>query len=52
MSLVCSNTGQKKEGELSAYAVFNPNNEKLPGTFDASKIEDQFRAGSRLVWCT
>ena len=29
----------KKDGELSAYSVFNPNCEQLEGTFTAEQFE-------------
>ena len=42
--LVFTNTGERKPWELSAYSVFNPNFERIPGTFSA----DQFQPGLRM----
>ena len=35
----------KKPGELSAYSVFNPNCERLDGTFTAEQFEKELRYG-------
>lgn len=37
--LVFTNLGKLKPGERSAYSLFNPNNEKLPGTFGTEHME-------------
>ena len=41
--LIFSNLGQRKEGELSAYSVFNPNFERLEGDNLAEQFEAQLR---------
>ena len=38
--LLFTNLGQRKDGEISAYSMFNENNEKIAGTFDAKYYED------------
>ena len=40
--LIFANLGQRKPGTLSAYSVFNKNNEKLLGTFDLDSVERSF----------
>lgn len=35
-------TGPKKEGEVSAYSVFNPNCEAIDGTLKAEQFEREF----------
>ena len=39
--LICLNTnvGKKKKGTVSAYSVFNPNLERLPGQLTSEQIE-------------
>ncbi len=37
--LIFTNLGTRKEGEISAYSVFNKNCEKILGTFDSNQIE-------------
>lgn len=39
------NLGTKKEGEASAYSVFNPGVQRLPGQLDADEIDRQIRSG-------
>jgi len=39
------NTGTRARGTLSAYSVFNPNQERLDGTFTAEQFEGQLRGG-------
>lgn len=34
-----TNLGRRKSGELSAYSVFNPHCERLPGTLTAEHFE-------------
>lgn len=34
---------KRKEGELSAYEVFNPNQQALAGTFRAEQFDKQLR---------
>ena len=36
--LIFSNLGKRKPWQLSAYSVFNPNFERIPGTFTANDI--------------
>eukprot|EP01039_Chlorochromonas_danica_P005416 gene5416-5957_t len=38
-----TNLGERKEGELSAYSVFNRNFERLPGTLDAEQFDAEIR---------
>lgn len=38
-------TSPRKSNELSAYSVFNPNCERIKGTFDAEQIDKQIRSG-------
>lgn len=42
---ICANTRSrpKRQGELSAYSVFNPNCEAIDGTLDASQFENEIR---------
>lgn len=42
---IFSNLGKRKEGEMSAYSVFNKGYKQLPGTFSA---EDMFRGKTGL----
>ena len=37
--VIFSNLGKRAPGTLSAYSVFNPNFEELPGTLNASQFE-------------
>eukprot|EP00878_Enallax_costatus_P034273 GHUV01037992.1.p1 GENE.GHUV01037992.1~~GHUV01037992.1.p1 ORF type:complete len:149 (+),score=45.75 GHUV01037992.1:500-946(+) len=39
------NLGHKHEGEASAYSVFNPGVQRLPGQLDADEIDRQIRQG-------
>ena len=36
IALIFMNLGQRKPGELSAYSVFNPNQERILGTMSAN----------------
>jgi len=38
-------TGPKKQGEVSAYSVFNHNCEAIPGTLKAEQFEQEIRYG-------
>ncbi|XP_041354880.1 SAYSvFN domain-containing protein 1-like [Gigantopelta aegis] len=42
-------TGPKKTGDLSAYSVFNPNCERIDGTFTAEQFEKELRFGALSV---
>jgi hypothetical protein len=42
-------TGPKKEGEISAYSVFNPNCEAIDGTLKAEQFERELRYGAGSV---
>jgi len=42
-------SGPKKEGELSAYSVFNPNFETIDGTLTAEQFERELKFGSTSV---
>jgi len=46
---IFNNLGERKEGELSAYSIFNRGNERLPGTFTAEDIDAQFRSGAGVL---
>eukprot|EP00920_Eleutheroschizon_duboscqi_P038230 GHVT01091467.1.p1 GENE.GHVT01091467.1~~GHVT01091467.1.p1 ORF type:complete len:170 (-),score=12.58 GHVT01091467.1:230-739(-) len=39
----------RKEGELSAYSVFNPNCERIDGTLTAEQFETELRFGAAAV---
>lgn len=41
--------GPKKEGEVSAYSVFNPNCEAIDGTLKAEQFEKEIRYGAGSV---
>ena len=40
---IFTNLGKREPGTLSAYSVFNPNFEELPGTLTASQFEAEIR---------
>mmetsp|Transcript_52109 Transcript_52109/g.83049 ORF Transcript_52109/g.83049 Transcript_52109/m.83049 type:complete len:170 (+) Transcript_52109:21-530(+) len=40
---IFNNLGQRKDGQLSAYAMFNENYERIAGTFDSTFYEDMLR---------
>ncbi|CAI9720913.1 Hypothetical predicted protein [Octopus vulgaris] len=44
-----TNTGSKKKTGPSAYSVFNPDCERLDGTFTAEQFEKELRYGSGSV---
>ena len=37
--LIFANLGKRAPGTLSAYSIFNKNNEKILGTFDMNSVE-------------
>lgn len=39
------NLGQKREGDASAYSIFNPGVQRLPGQLDADEVDRQIRTG-------
>jgi hypothetical protein len=41
----CSLDRRRRRNELSAYSVFNPNFEKIQGTFSGEDYERQLRRG-------
>ncbi|PHU08400.1 hypothetical protein BC332_20260 [Capsicum chinense] len=43
--LIFYNLGHRKQGELSAYSVFNEDFRELPGTLNADHIDRDIRAG-------
>uniref|UniRef100_A0A7S2WSL2 SAYSvFN domain-containing protein n=1 Tax=Mucochytrium quahogii TaxID=96639 RepID=A0A7S2WSL2_9STRA len=43
--LIFTNLGERKDGSLSAYSVFNKGFKKLPGTFTAEEFDQQMRSG-------
>lgn len=45
VALIFLNLGQRREGELSAYSVFNDGFRELPGTLNADTIDHQIRQG-------
>lgn len=45
MVFIFVNLGKKQEGEASAYSVFNPGVQRLPGQLDADEIDRQVRTG-------
>ncbi|XP_052769702.1 SAYSvFN domain-containing protein 1-like [Mya arenaria] len=42
-------TGPRVSNKLSAYSVFNPNQERIDGTFTAEQFEKELRHGSQSV---
>jgi hypothetical protein len=42
------NLGRRKEGEASAYSLFNQGLRRLPGQLDAAQMDAQIRAGGGL----
>ena len=40
---IFTNLGQRKDGELSAYSMFNDNYERIAGTFDGQFYENMLR---------
>jgi len=44
-ALIVFNLGVRREGELSAYSIFNRNVERLPGQLDADQIDREIRQG-------
>lgn len=45
MAFIFVNLGNKREGEASAYSIFNPGVQRLPGQLDADEIDRQIRQG-------
>jgi hypothetical protein len=45
LATIFTHLGRKKEGEASAYSVFNPGVQRLPGQLDADVIDQQIRRG-------
>ena len=43
--LIASNLGTRAEGSLSAYSIFNPNLQRLPGQVIAEHLDGQMRRG-------
>lgn len=44
--LIAMNLGTKAEGELSAYSIFNPGLQRLPGQITAEDLDGQLRRGN------
>ncbi|KAH3850716.1 SAYSvFN domain-containing protein 1-like [Dreissena polymorpha] len=44
-----TSTGPRLGNRLSAYSVFNPNQERIDGTFTAEQFESELRHGSHAV---
>ena len=40
--------GKRKEGEASAYSIFNSDFQELPGTFNANRFDEQLRQGNAM----
>eukprot|EP01025_Chloroclados_australasicus_P023664 TRINITY_DN23946_c2_g1_i2.p3 TRINITY_DN23946_c2_g1~~TRINITY_DN23946_c2_g1_i2.p3 ORF type:complete len:118 (-),score=6.39 TRINITY_DN23946_c2_g1_i2:79-432(-) len=45
LGLIFFNLGKRKQGEMSAYSVFNEGFQELPGQFNAQQVDDQIRRG-------
>lgn len=45
VAFIFLNLGQRRDGELSAYSVFNEGFRELPGTLNADTIDHQIRQG-------
>eukprot|EP00236_Picocystis_salinarum_P005848 CAMPEP_0113926630 /NCGR_PEP_ID=MMETSP1159-20121227/3859_1 /TAXON_ID=88271 /ORGANISM="Picocystis salinarum" /LENGTH=206 /DNA_ID=CAMNT_0000927039 /DNA_START=29 /DNA_END=649 /DNA_ORIENTATION=+ /assembly_acc=CAM_ASM_000767 len=45
VAFIFLNLGQRREGEMSAYSVFNEGFRELPGTLNADTIDNQIRQG-------
>ncbi|KAK9120685.1 hypothetical protein Syun_018302 [Stephania yunnanensis] len=44
-SIILLNLGQRQQGDLSAYSIFNEGFRELPGTLNADRIDRDIRAG-------
>eukprot|EP00955_Chlamydomonas_euryale_P115369 366344-Chlamydomonas_euryale.AAC.12 len=42
---IFSNLGRRRDGEQSAYSIFNTGMRRLPGQLDADQIDEQMRRG-------
>lgn len=42
---IFTNLGKRKEGDVSAYSIFNADVQRLPGQLDADQIDQQIRRG-------
>lgn len=42
---IFTNLGRKREGEVSAYSIFNRGVRRLPGQLDADEVDRQIRQG-------
>ncbi len=45
VAAVWTNLGERREGEASAYSIFNEGVRRLPGQLDAGTFDDQIRRG-------
>ena len=45
---IFTHLGTKKEGEASAYSVFNEGVRRLPGQLDADDVDQQIRQGRMM----
>lgn len=43
--LILLNLGRRREGEWSAYSIFNEGHRRLPGQLTAEHMDDQVRRG-------
>mmetsp|Transcript_12326 Transcript_12326/g.23554 ORF Transcript_12326/g.23554 Transcript_12326/m.23554 type:complete len:214 (+) Transcript_12326:140-781(+) len=43
--VIFTNLGRRREGEMSAYSVFNEGFRELPGTFNAADVDTHLRRG-------
>ncbi|KAG1670512.1 hypothetical protein FOA52_000766 [Chlamydomonas sp. UWO 241] len=45
VAVILANLGRRREGEESAYSIFNAGVRRLPGQLDADQIDEQIRRG-------
>ena len=43
--VIFTNLGRRKDGEVSAYSLFNEDFRELPGTFNSDNVETHLRQG-------
>lgn len=46
VAAIFCNLGERREGEASAYSIFNEGVRRLPGQLDAEQLDDQIRRGA------
>ena len=42
-SLICTNLGNRRRGKFSAYSIFNPGVQRLPGQLTAEQLDQEYR---------